>query len=351
MILEKWLTPKPAEWPVLAVVRFFMALAVVVYHLSVARTRESVPYLDQLGGLGCICGFLCISGYSIAHSVKSQPKGFYARRAWRIFPLYYVSLGLTLLPYWFATPASAFRQPFPDYSTSQLVGSLFLLQCWVTQKIPIFGPSWTLAVEWWFYVLAPLFIRLPKTVLALIVFASMYFQGIALQRGYFPVHNYEWGIPAMMLLWAWLSGFLFYTAKGWSSILLVLVGYYVMNRFNDLSHAAYLVAAFAVVIAKGLPRIPAIVARFFNYLGDLSYPLYLVHVPVLAWVGRYTDWDGPYTFIGVSIAVSAFLFHAVDNPLRSRFSSRHGKKAPSAGATLAKAAAPTRPLQTPTSAG
>ena len=98
MLPKKWLERKPAEWPVLAAVRFLMALAVVVYHLSIVRTRSSVPYLDQLGGLGCICGFLAISGYSIAHSVTMQPKGFYARRAWRIMPTYYVSLVLSLLP-------------------------------------------------------------------------------------------------------------------------------------------------------------------------------------------------------------------------------------------------------------
>jgi peptidoglycan/LPS O-acetylase OafA/YrhL len=237
-----------------------------------------------------------------------------------------VSLGLSILPYWVATPVRPFRVPFPDFTASEMAGTLFFLQCWVTQKVPVFGPSWTLAIEWWFYVLAPLFIRLPTAAIWGLIFVSLAFQKGALERGYFPVHEFEWGIPAMMLLWAWLSGFLFYRARGWSSVLLVLIGYYAMNRFNDLSHAAYLVAAFAVVMAKRLPSVPAVVARFLNYLGDLSYPLYLIHVPVLVWAGRWTTWHDPYAFVGACVAVSALLYHLVDAPVRARFSSRHRRK-------------------------
>ena len=349
MLPRRWLQRKPAEWAVLAGVRFLMALAVVVYHLSIVRTTASVPLLDQLGGLGCICGFLAISGYSIAHSVTTQPRGFYARRAWRIMPTYYVGLVLAILPYWLPDPPHPFRIHFPDFKTSELVGSLFLVQNWITDKIPIYGPSWTLAIEWWFYVLAPLFIRLPNAVIAFIIVVSIVFQKVALENGMFPVHNYNWGIPAMMLLWAWLAGFLYYRARRYSAFLLVLVGYWAVNRFSDLSPAAYLIAALAVVVAKTLPRMPAVLARVLNYLGDLSYPLYLVHVPVIAWAGRWTEWRDPYAFIGISLAASALLYHAVDAPLRARFSSRAGRKphpAPELSASL-RSPPPPRPPSPP----
>jgi peptidoglycan/LPS O-acetylase OafA/YrhL len=311
-----------SEWPVLAAVRFLMALTVVVYHLPVVRTKGGVPLLDWLGGLGCICGFLVISGYSIAHSITKQPKGFFRRRAWRIFPVYYATLLLAIAPYLFAKGLPAFRYSFPDYTRSELLGSLAFLQCFLTEKVPIFGPSWTLAVEWWFYVAAPLFIRMRPWMLWVVVVGSLVVEDRAIAHGYAIVSNYSWGIPAAMLLWAWLAGFLYYRSPGWSAALVLFVGYHAVSLFADRSPEAYLVAATAVIVAKSLPPMPRLLARTLNYLGDLSYPLYLVHVPLMAWTGRWTTWVDPYAYIGIALGASVVLYHFVDAPLRARFSSR-----------------------------
>ncbi len=306
----------------LAAVRFLMALAVVAYHMPVVRSSDNVPILVEFGGLGCICGFLAISGYSIAHSITKQPKGFFVRRAWRILPIYYATMLFAVLPYLFTKGLPPFRFPFPDFTTSELVGSIFFLQCFATEKIPVFGPSWTLAVEWWFYMAAPLFVRARPWMLWVIVGISLVVQKEGLAHGFFPVHDSKWGMPAMMLLWAWLSGFLFYRAPGWSAFLVVLVGFHAVSRWVDRSPAPYLIAAVAVVSAKSLPPMPRFLARALNYLGDLSYPLYLVHVPMMAWVSRWTNWFDPYAYIALALGASAFLYHVVDAPLRSRFSSR-----------------------------
>jgi peptidoglycan/LPS O-acetylase OafA/YrhL len=322
---DSWLDLVPARWPVLALVRMAMALTVVVYHLSIVSRTARVPVLELFGGIGCICGFLVISGYSIAHSVRSQPRGFYRRRLWRILPVYYGSLLLALLPYLFERAWPPFRASFAPPDGQQILGSLLFLQCFLTDKVAVFGPSWTLAVEWWFYMLAPLFVRMRHWQLGLLVFASLWFEGTALAHGFFPIHVYRWGIPAGMLLWAWLSGFLFYRQRGWSGPLVVLVGYYAVNLFVDRSPAAYLLAAVMVVVADGLPRIPQFLARFLNYLGDLSYPLYLVHVPTMAWLGRVTRWTDPYIFIAASFAAAALVHHGIDGPLRRAFGlRRHG---------------------------
>jgi peptidoglycan/LPS O-acetylase OafA/YrhL len=317
-----WSDPQSSEWPVLAAVRFLMALTVVVYHLPVVRAKGTVPVLDELGGLGCICGFLAISGYSIAHSISVQPKGFFRRRAWRILPVYYATMLFATLPYFFAKGLPPFRFAFPDFTTSELLGSVFFLQCFVTDKVPIFGPSWTLSVEWWFYMAAPLFVRMRPWMLWIVVAVSLVAQREALAHGYFPVHEHKWGLPAMMLLWAWLSGFLFYRSPGWSALLVVLVGYYAVSLFIDRSPAAYLIAAVTVVTARSLPPMPRVLARSLNYLGDLSYPLYLVHVPLMAWTSRWTRWFDAYVYIGLALGASMLLYHLVDAPLRRRFSSR-----------------------------
>jgi peptidoglycan/LPS O-acetylase OafA/YrhL len=291
---------------------------VVVYHLPIVRAKGHVPVLEALGGLGCICGFLAISGYSIAHSISVQPRGFFARRAWRVLPIYYATMALSLLPYLFIEGAPRFRVRLEDWTISEVAGSLLFLQCFLTDKIPIFGPSWTLAIEWWFYMLAPLFIRASPWVIALLISISLVFQQVALAHGYFPVHAFRWGIPALMLLWAWLSGFLFHRVRGWSAVLLVLVGYYAVSRFVDRSPVAYLIASFAVVVAKTLPPMPRVLATCLNYLGDLSYPIYLIHVPLLIWTARWTNWYSPYAYLGLTLVASALLYHLIDAPLRAR---------------------------------
>jgi peptidoglycan/LPS O-acetylase OafA/YrhL len=337
--MKAWLTPQSAEWPVLALVRFLMALMVVGYHLPVVRPRGSVPVLEVYGGLGCICGFLAISGYSIAHSISTQPKHFFRRRAWRILPVYYATMLFALVPYLFAKGLPPFRYPFADFTTSEVAGSLFFLQCFVTEKIPIFGPSWTLAVEWWFYVMAPLFVRARPWMLWVLVGVSLAGERWGLARGYAIVSSQSWGIPALMLLWAWLSGFLYHRSPGWSAGLVVLIGYDAVSRFGDRSPDAYLIAAVALISVKSLPPMPRVLARLLNYLGDLSYPLYLVHVPMMAWVSRWTTWFDPYAFIGVSLGAAVLLYHLVDAPLRRRFSARAPAGAPRPEAPPARAAA------------
>jgi peptidoglycan/LPS O-acetylase OafA/YrhL len=169
---------------------------------------------------------------------------------------------------------------------------------------------------------APLFLRARPWMLWVVVGLSLAAQRWGLAHGFYPLYEHTWGMPALMLLWAWLSGFLFYRAPGWSAALVVLVGYDAVARFAGRSPDAYLVAAVAVITATTLPPMPRFLARAFNYLGDLSYPLYLVHVPLVAWTSRWTGWFDPYAYIGVALGAAVLLYHLVDRPLRSRFSSR-----------------------------
>jgi peptidoglycan/LPS O-acetylase OafA/YrhL len=110
--------------------------------------------------------------------------------------------------------------------------------------------------------------------------------------------------------------------RGWSAFVVVLVGYWAASQFPDLSPAGYLVAATGVVLTRSVPPIPERLARALVYLGDLSYPLYLVHVPLLAWSQKWVHCGNPLVWIGASLAAAAALYHAVDAPLRARFTPR-----------------------------
>ena len=120
-----------------------------------------------------------------------------------------------------------------------------------------------------------------------------------------------------MLLWAWLSGFVFYRARGWTGPIVLLAGYVTSGHFPEPGNQlAYLVAAVVVVLGRQLPPLPRALARGLNYLGDMSYPHNRVHVPLLMWTSQFTKLTRPYAAVGLSVLAAAVLYHGVDAPLR-----------------------------------
>jgi peptidoglycan/LPS O-acetylase OafA/YrhL len=109
--------------------------------------------------------FFVLSGFLITRIlVRSvgEPyyfSNFYARRAIRIWPLYYLILGITFL-----TPIFPFiHAEFPSYRFL-----LYIQNFWSLDKAPpILGPTWSLAIEEQFYLVWPLltwFCRTPRRV-------------------------------------------------------------------------------------------------------------------------------------------------------------------------------------------
>ncbi len=153
----------PSHIPCLDGIRAMAALMVMLFHF-VGRHGEPARLVQA-----CVIGqtgvdlFFVLSGFLITRILllsKDSPhffSAFYARRALRIFPLYYAFLVL----FFFLLPV-LFREAIPPFSTQ--VWSWFYLQ-----NIPATfvnftssGPShfWSLAVEEHFYFVWPLMIFL-----------------------------------------------------------------------------------------------------------------------------------------------------------------------------------------------
>jgi len=111
--------------------------------------------------------FFVLSGFLISGilvNARESPryfKTFYARRLFRIFPLYYVVLmayGLTIVVVHVDTSQRLFENPLPFWSYA------FYLQNFVMASTNSYGPiwlagTWTLAVEEQFYLTLPMLIR------------------------------------------------------------------------------------------------------------------------------------------------------------------------------------------------
>ena len=179
--------------------RFFAAILVVVTHVESIRKKLgffnfSDYSLFQTGGLA-VQFFFVLSGFLITYLLlqekektqKISLKNFYLRRVLRIFPLYYLLaiIGLYILPY---VILPLFKTPFQaefDLVTGSLLYLFFLpnlANSWfVTNHL---YPLWSIGVEEQFYIIwAPVmkyfkeyFIAICVSIIALKIFGLYFLQ-------------------------------------------------------------------------------------------------------------------------------------------------------------------------------
>ena len=333
------------QWKILGGLRFFLAFIVVCGHLSRFAPRDNAINRFLISGaefdaVAAVFCFLIISGFSIAHSITAKPQGFYFRRVVRIYPLYILAMVLTLVPFWFGGPViQVLEGQFIQPGIANFTANLFFLQTFLVKQLSGNGPLWTLAVEVFFYLLAPVFVRMRSRILLLLILIS------AVAFALYPALNlhfyskYRWGLPAFFLLWAWLGGFVFYRHREkpvfrMGLILLGIILFSANSTWNQkFTFVTYIVAASIITHAFWI-KLPAQVLGFLNYLGELSYPLYLLHVPILLFSYAILGIRSAALMVLLTLAVTALVYHAIDRPIRLRMRSVNWLRRPQ-GAPIA----------------
>ena len=307
------------NWDILAGLRFVLAAIVACGHVSYyfADADPVTRWLGDLGGKVAVVGFLLISGYSIAASLSTRRDGFYRRRLLRIYPMYGVAI-LFAGALEFALDGVA-RMPSGEavIGTGPWVtlGNLLFGQTFFVKPMAFDGPVWSLAVEVSYYVASPLLLRLDRRVLLGLLAVSA--------LAYVAPRRDDWGgayyafsrLNALIYAWAWLMGFVLHgTRRGWLPAAFAAGGavLIVLKPFNNPEAAAPVtfVATFgsvlaAATLARGW-RLPGWLRTGLAYLGDLSYPLYLVHFPALiAAVGLGLTHAAAATAFAVALSVAA----------------------------------------------
>jgi peptidoglycan/LPS O-acetylase OafA/YrhL len=319
------MTPTPAKpsesaWAALAAMRWVLASIVMMVHLraTFVPTNEAIDFIVSLGGRAAVIGFFLISGYSIAHSYGERPDGYFRRRFLRIYPLYIVAVLFTqFVVYLVPSPAvclDGYAYNSAGFKTS--IANALLLQEFAAIPLTYNIPLWSLSIEVFYYMLAPMLHRLPQSAIALLIMASM-----ALFH-FSTIPDLLYGYMALLYLWPWLIGFLLGRDTGriaWP-VALGLIGalaVYFSKRetVEPLSVVTYLVT-FTVILLAPRIHLPTLLRRAAGFLGDLSYPLYLFHLPLAILLFKYFGLRGLPELLIAIIGSTMLLWYIFDEKLK-----------------------------------
>ena len=321
-----------AEWAALGGLRFMLASIVFCTHIGAfVRLPFAVAHVADAGAFAAVLGFFVVSGYSIAASLCREKRGFYERRFARIYPVYFVCMILSCVPFLIYGPVIQMMSGSVEAPKSvwPIIGNFFLLGGVVVPEIPTNAVVWSLVIEVIYYFFAPFFMQLRTRYLIALIAASCLIYWL---HSLFTVPEFNTGLygsyGALALLWAWLFGFLIYRCSGNKVIQSssLIIGCLLLGRFDQFASAHFSCAVFImsvlIVISARDVFLPSRMIRFLEYLGELSYPLYLCHFPILLML--YGNQAKVSWAIGMAsvFAGAIFLLHAIDLPYRA-YAQRH----------------------------
>ncbi|WP_127110311.1 acyltransferase family protein [Pararhodobacter zhoushanensis] len=259
--------------------RFLAILGVLVLHSPLSDRLGEVSRLFTRGFLG-VDLFFVISGYLITTLLLREQvregrislHGFYWRRALRILPLYLLVITTIGAYYVLVKQEPGASAAWPYYYV--------FLANFLTDHIPLLGPTWSLSVEEQYYLLWPLLlVLLTRRTLKCIVVG---FAGL-----------YTLAIMAGLGAGAWRPGPLAVelTAVPYTAILLgsglalVIHGRRGFARLWALLGGRWTSLVLALLLLAELALLPVTL---------LGWPLLIVHVTMTAWLGSLVmREDGP----------------------------------------------------------
>lgn len=328
------MTPKNAieKWSVLAALRFLLASIVAVDHLPDFVPIGFWAVIPMFGAFESILGFLLISGYSIGASYRKEPKGFLWRRVKRIYPIYLAALVLVCIVSVMETST------FP--AVGELVANMLFLNQLVTST-SLIGPAWSLSLEFWLYCLTPLlFLVSDKALQRMVLISFVAYCAYTCGRTLFHWEYYAgttFGLNLLLLSFVWLAGLRLARNPAQSKPILSMVGALfaahialsvaIQGAFRlkndvlplffqtDLPRFALQACTLVLVLwlfvrlqgagGKGRP------SSLMRMLGDISYPLYLIHIPIY-FLLKQAGFTSPVLYYGAAVLASALMYRGLD---------------------------------------
>ncbi|WP_343670102.1 acyltransferase [Chitinophaga sp.] len=294
-----------------------IAASLVVYsHVIDVQEKFSISkqgaffYWGNFGAIGADL-FFVISGFIISYIANeyiglTKAKEFLIKRFLRINPIYYLASLIQLIVFYY------YYTPFPlEEMINKLCDTVILFPLFDSSHpiSPILSVGWTLSFEWWFYLifLGTILFKLEKKLLCLIlIFGALIISGVCFRHN--DLRIFFFTSPIMI---EFVLGIIIYQIyhkfkiSASISYLLIILGIisYLFNIFNgygNISEFGNILLhgqGFLRVIIWGIPSAFLVAgcvyletnnglnklwnSRLFLLVGDASYAIYLLHIPVL----------------------------------------------------------------------
>jgi peptidoglycan/LPS O-acetylase OafA/YrhL len=313
--------------------RLFLAFLVFFGHSASDYFGMNAP----LGTIG-VFGFFVVSGFVIFSaaeaSYRERPIAFLINRGLKIYPIFWVIYTTTVVALYMAGPDTAIRRvninnlDVSNYLSGMSIGLVYFQK--VSSAWNPLGPAWSLGIELQFYgavffLLCATKMRAQQTALFLAglgaIVACLVVVGAGLQQTIFGSIQYA---PLFVL-----GAALFYCIRKPPSLsLLALTTLAVVTSVyqtwvytgDSLSQALSvfgLICLFGVVIYVSVPR------RFHHLdsrCGDITYAVYLVHLPIMGLFDFYSIPANPLTWgvlFGAVLIISLSLHVLIEQPIAS----------------------------------
>jgi len=340
---------------------------VVVFHCSSIASPATplASFYVRVASIGWIGVdlFFVLSGFLITAILldtfdsRNYFRSFYTRRILRIFPLYYLSVGLWTLAVWLL-PSNFFE---PNQTISTLSYWVYL-QNW----LPLFHVSppkvlihfWSLAVEEQFYLIWPIFIRYTakrgttQTLCFVTVLVAVVLRAVLVLLGstevafYFTLSRIDaLAIGACIAVYFRIRGTLVPFRRSGAAFFLigsatVLLIMFQQHGFYNLNPVVLLVGMFPLGLVFGCFLIVLLTGpgsgllrvffrnRVLRFIGRISYGIYVFHWPIMliskeVWPETIEDfWLRQIIFLmfvtTCSVAVAYLSFRYFEAPILSQ---------------------------------
>jgi peptidoglycan/LPS O-acetylase OafA/YrhL len=341
-------------FPGLNGLRFFAASAVIVTHVELLKQQVGLPglwdekkhpFFFQLGGLG-VYFFFVLSGFLITYLLLKEKektgriavRDFYIRRIFRIWPLYYllVLLAFFVFPHIHLLELSFFQKFFYDHFWFKLFLFLFILPnvaLGFFHSIPHAGHAWSIGVEEQFYLIWPWIVRKSRNLFRSILLFGIIVVAIKICilviSGAMPGNRIVQGLKevlAMLKMECMAIGglgacvvfekkqkvldFIFHPLIQLFSIGMVPLLIFAMPEIiQNTEHILYSILFLVIILNVALnpSSILKLRGRFFDFLGNISYGMYMYHMFIIVIVLRSSARFG---FLNSTVKLNTYYYTA-----------------------------------------
>lgn len=342
----------PSDIKPLTGLRFFAAFWLLLYFFWSRFEGFSRPLIIDNGNLG-VDLFFILSGFVLAHVYGPQVensnyshKGFIWARLARVYPLHLLTFSMMFGMFVVAIiTGSEFDKS--AFDLSHIPYHLTLTQAWGFIGADTWNfPSWSISAEWFAYLTFPASFwvasRFKNAPIAglMLVFAVFYAFYALMDGVNIELTNMTWQGGVIRIIPSFLGGIMlwFIGRKGLFnpkySKIAILANVILLFTTCAITNSPWLVwpmllsLVFFLAESSKLPSQEVIGSKTFVYLGEISFSMYMVHLPVDIVINRiiskFGGALGPVTFGIVSLIIGiiatmivAALAHAfVEKPAR-----------------------------------